>query len=57
MEWLINLNIKHFPIDNFMTIYTIAGLVYSPECLGGEIGRRTGLKIPRLKGRTGSIPV
>ncbi len=23
---------------------------------GGEIGRRKGLKIPRLKGRAGSIP-
>ncbi len=28
-----------------------------PQCPGGEIGRRKGLKIPRSKGRTGSIPV
>ncbi len=25
-------------------------------CLGGEIGRHKGLKIPRLHGRAGSIP-
>jgi hypothetical protein len=25
-------------------------------CLGGEIGRRKGLKIPRLNGRAGSTP-
>ena len=25
-------------------------------CLGGEIGRHKGLKIPRLYGRAGSIP-
>jgi hypothetical protein len=26
------------------------------DCLGGEIGRHKGLKIPRLHGRAGSIP-
>ncbi len=26
------------------------------NCLGGEIGRHKGLKIPRLKGRAGSTP-
>ena len=32
--------------------------VISTRCLGGEIGRRTGLKILGFrKGRTGSIPV
>ena len=28
-----------------------------PLCRSGETGRRKGLKIPRPKGRTGSIPV
>ncbi len=30
--------------------------VLSSYCLGGEIGRRKGLKIPRSKGRAGSTP-
>ncbi len=32
-------------------------LPFEPEyCRGGGTGRRTGLKIPRLQGRAGSIP-
>lgn len=31
-------------------------MAYQVTCLGGEIGRRKGLKIPRSKGRAGSTP-
>ena len=38
------------------TVETDAGRMPQHPWAGGEIGRRTGLKIPRPKGREGSIP-
>ena len=41
-------------VARFLFFYIIRRL--SSYCLGGEIGRRKGLKIPRSKGRAGSTP-
>lgn len=38
------------------TILQLAKLAQSPQCLGGEIGRRSGFKIRRWKQRVGSSP-
>ena len=41
-------------VAQFNFFYIMRGL--PSYCLGGEIGRRKGLKIPRSKGRAGSTP-
>gem|GEM_PF-3385628 len=45
---------KRLILVYFYPFYIISCLAY--RCLGGEIGRRKGLKIPRLNGRAGSTP-